>query len=81
MAKTRNSPAAASRPASGQNKAPLRDHLQKKSPLASTDSSEEAIPPPDVPEPDEPKARGRATRSPAEIATRRHLEGAEQGPM
>ena len=26
-------------------------------------------------------ARGHATRSPAEVATRRHLEGSEQGPM
>jgi hypothetical protein len=26
-------------------------------------------------------ARGKATRSPAEVATRPHLEGAEQGPM
>ncbi len=25
--------------------------------------------------------RGKATRSPAEIATRKHLEGPEQGPM
>jgi hypothetical protein len=25
-------------------------------------------------------ARGKATRSPAEVATRRHLEGSEQGP-
>ena len=26
-------------------------------------------------------ARGNATRSPAEVATRPHLEGSEQGPM
>ena len=26
-------------------------------------------------------ARGKATRSPAEVATRPHLEGSEQGPM
>jgi hypothetical protein len=26
-------------------------------------------------------ARGKATRSPDEVATRPHLEGAEQGPM
>jgi hypothetical protein len=25
--------------------------------------------------------RGKATRSPAEVATRRHLEGSEQGPQ
>ena len=26
-------------------------------------------------------ARGKATRSPADVATRPHLEGSEQGPM
>jgi hypothetical protein len=29
---------------------------------------------------DDPRARGSDTRSPDETATRRHLEGAEQGP-
>jgi hypothetical protein len=28
----------------------------------------------------DPRAQGKATRSPDETATRRHLEGAEQGP-
>jgi len=59
----------------------LRDHLPKRSRQANPESALEGIPPPDVPEPDQPKARGRATRSPEEVATRRHLESAEQGPM
>ena len=29
----------------------------------------------------DPRAQGKATRGPDEVATRRHLEGAEQGPM
>jgi hypothetical protein len=29
----------------------------------------------------DPRAQGEATRSPDETVTRRHLEGAEQGPM
>ena len=29
----------------------------------------------------DPRAQGKATRGPDETATRRHLEGAEQGPM
>ena len=30
---------------------------------------------------EEKAVRGKATRSPAEVATRPHLEGSEQGPM
>jgi hypothetical protein len=31
-------------------------------------------------EPATPRSRGRATKSPDNIATRRHLEGSDQGP-
>jgi hypothetical protein len=81
MAKTQNSTDAASRSASASSAPLLRDHLPKKSRETSAESAAEAINRPDLPEPDESKARGRATRSPDEVATRRHLEGAEQGPM
>ena len=37
--------------------------------------------PRDVPGAPDAAARGKATRSPAEVATRPHLEGSEQGPM
>ena len=37
--------------------------------------------PRDVPGAPDAAARGKATRSSAEVATRPHLEGSEQGPM
>ena len=37
--------------------------------------------PRDVPGAPDAAARGKATRSPADVATRPHLEGSEQGPM
>lgn len=81
MARTKQSPDDKTRAASGPTTPLLRDHLPKKSRQVSPESGAEAAPPPELPEPEQGKASGRETRSPDEIATRRHLEGAEQGPM
>ncbi|HET9852623.1 MAG TPA: hypothetical protein VFP56_08985 [Candidatus Limnocylindrales bacterium] len=49
----------------------------------TTGGGNTAVPaePLDVPGAPDAAARGKATRSPAEVATRPHLEGSEQGPM
>jgi hypothetical protein len=60
---------------------PVRDHLPKGLLQATPESAPEGTPAPNVAVADQSKAHGRATRSPDEVATRRHLEGAEQGPM
>jgi hypothetical protein len=66
----------------GPRQAPL-DHLRR----GGRPRTEEDSAPPEpaegtTPGGDEAEAiRGKATRSPAEVSTRRHLEGSEQGPM
>ena len=63
----------------------LQGHLRAGG-VRSLDASEVATPKPasdgagDAVPGDGDAARGRATKSPAAIATREHLEGSEQGP-
>jgi hypothetical protein len=85
MARTSTSSGRASHSVSHPGKPLLQDHLPKQSRDGGAESVAQTGPAPglspDVAAPDESKARGDETRSPAEIGTRRHLEGAEQGPM
>jgi hypothetical protein len=66
----------------GGEKPLLQGHLKKK--RFTTQPAAEELPhaeaPPAAKEPATPKSRGKATKSPENIATRRHLEGSEQGP-
>ncbi|HEV2006718.1 MAG TPA: hypothetical protein VGQ85_08910 [Candidatus Limnocylindrales bacterium] len=66
----------------GGEKPLLQGHLKKKrfSPQSSVEQVPDAEVPPAADEPATPRSRGRATKSPENIATRRHLEGSDQGP-
>ena len=72
----------------GGEKPLLQGHLKKKRfgpqpageqrPDVEVEPAIEITPAAEVPA--TPKSRGRATKSPESIATRRHLEGSDQGP-
>jgi hypothetical protein len=66
----------------GGEKLLLQGHLKKKrfSPQPAVEQGPDVEVPPAADEPATPKSRGRATKSPENIATRRHLEGSDQGP-
>lgn len=61
----------------------LQGHLKKKrlSSRLSVGAGPDVDVPPAIDEPATPKSRGKATKSPENLATRRHLEGSDQGPM
>jgi hypothetical protein len=68
----------------GGEKPLLQGHLKKKrfnqEPAAEQNADADVEVAPAAEEPATPKSRGKATKSPETIATRRHLEGSDQGP-
>ena len=68
----------------GGEKPLLQGHLKKKrfneEPAAEGNADADVEVVPAAEEPATPKSRGKATKSPENIATRRHLEGSDQGP-
>jgi len=66
----------------GGEKPLLQGHLKKKrlNLQPAVEPGPDIEVPPAAEEPATPESRGRATKSPENIATRRHLEGSDQGP-
>jgi hypothetical protein len=68
----------------GGEKPLLQGHLKKKrfnqEPATEQNVDADVEVAPAAEEPATPKSRGKATKSPENMATRRHLEGSDQGP-